>query len=131
MKYRKIFPILLLSIILSLVTMFPATPAYAGENVHLSPEEGEIGDKIDVEGYGFDADTTLRIYFSSDEADDGDDIDTEVTAYESTGIKWASADGELTTTFTVPGKLTDVNMRRMCTVVIIMFMLPTTAAPPY
>ena len=107
MKYRRIFPILLLSIILSLVTAFPTTPAYAGENIHLSPEEGEIGDKIDIEGHGFDADTTLRIYFSSDEADDGDDIDTEVTAYESTGIKWTNADGELTTTFTVPSGLTD------------------------
>jgi len=108
MKYCRISYILALSIILSLVAVFPAIPAHAsGEDIDLSPKEGKIGDKIEIKGDGFEAGTTCRIYFSSDEANDGDDIDTEVTAYESTGIKWTNADGEITTTFTVPSELTD------------------------
>jgi len=108
MKYRRIFHILVLSTIIPLLAIFPAIPAHAsGEDIDLSPKEGNIGDKIDIEGDGFEADATYRLYFSSDKADDGDDIDTEVTAYESTGIKWTNTDGELTTTFTVPSELTD------------------------
>jgi len=108
MKYCRISYILALSIILPLVAVFPTIPAYAsGEDIDLSPKEGKIGDKIEIKGDGFEADTTYRIYFSSDKANDGDDIDTEVTAYESTGIKWTNADGEITTTFTVPSELTD------------------------
>jgi len=108
MSYHRIFYSLILSIILLLVAASPTIPTYAaGEDIHLSAEEGEIGDKIEIEGDDFEAETTFRIYFSSDEADDGDDIDTEVTAYESTGIKWTDADGEFTITFTVPNQLTD------------------------
>jgi len=108
MRYHRIFHILVLSIILSLVVAFPTTPAYAaGENIHLSPKEGEIGDKIDIEGDGFEAKTTFRIYFSSDAADEGEDIDTEVTSYYSTGIKWTDVAGEFVITFTVPSQLFD------------------------
>jgi len=108
MKYHRILHILVLSTIIPLVAILLTVPAHAaGEDIALSPDEGEIGDKIDIEGDDFDADTIYRIYFSSDKADKGDDIDTEVTAYESTGLKWTNADGEFATTFTVPSELTD------------------------
>ena len=108
MRYHRIFHILVLSIILSLVVASPTIPAYAaGENIHLSPKEGEIDDKIDIEGDGFEAKTTFRIYFSSDAADEGEDIDTEVTSYYSTGIKWTDVAGEFVITFTVPSQLFD------------------------
>jgi len=107
-RYHRTLYLLVLSMILALVVASSTTPIHAsGESIHTSPEEGKIGDKIEIEGHGFEAATTYRLYFSSDKADDGDDIDTEVTAYESTGIKWTNADGELTTTFTVPSELTD------------------------
>lgn len=108
MKYRRILHILVLSTLIPLLATFLTIPAHAaGEDIDLSPEEGEIGDRIDIEGSGFEANKICRLYFSSDKADDGDDIDTEVTAYESMGIKWTNADGEFATTFKVPGKLTD------------------------
>jgi len=108
MKYHRILHILVLSTIIPLLAIFLAIPAHAsGEDIDLSPKEGEIGDKIDIEGDGFEADATYRLYFSSDKADDGDDIDTEVTAYESTGIRRINAEGEFATTFTVPSELTD------------------------
>ena len=115
MKCCRVFHILVLSVtilvlgvVLSPIGVFTTIPAHAAsENISLSLEEGEIGDRIEIEGDGFEAETTFRIYFSSDEADDGDDIDTEVTAYESTGIKVIDDDGEFTITFTVPDQLTD------------------------
>ena len=108
MRYHRIFHILVLSIILSLAAAFPAIPVHAAsENINLSPEEGEIGDRIDIEGDRLEAEAYYRIYFSSDKASDGDDIDTEVTAYEITGLKQTNADGKFSTTFTVPGKLTN------------------------
>ena len=109
MKYRRISHILVLGIILSLVAAFAAIPAHAsGENIDISPREGEIGDKIEIDGRGFETDLEYyRIYFSSDEANDGDDIDTEVTAYESSGIKSINPDGRFNTTFTIPRELTD------------------------
>jgi len=107
-RYYRTLYLSVLSMMLVLVAASSTTPIHAsGESIHTSPEEGEIGDKIEIEGGGFEANATYRLYFSSDKADDGDDIDTEVTAYESTGIKWTNADGELTTNFTVPSALTD------------------------
>ena len=108
MKYCRILHILVLSTLIPLLAILLTVPAHAaGEDIDLSPEEGKIGDRIDIEGHGFEADTTYRLYFSSDKADDGDDIDTEVTAYKSTGIRRINAEGEFATTFTVPTELTD------------------------
>jgi hypothetical protein len=91
MKYCRLFHILVLSVIilllsvtLSPIAVFTAIPTHAaGEDIHLSAEEGEIGDRIEIEGEDFEAETTFR------------------------GIKWTDADGEFTITFTVPNQLTD------------------------
>ncbi len=107
MKYRKILYSLALSIIL-LLAICPTIPAHAvGEDIDLSTKEGEIGDKIELEGYDFEADETWRIYFSSDKADENDKIDAEVTTYEHVGITRTDTDGTMNTSFKVPPKLTD------------------------
>lgn len=110
MKYHKIFCILVLSIILPLLVILPAIPAHAaGEVITLSPKEGEIGDEIDIGGHSFEANQRYHIYFSSDKADEDDDIDTEVTAYKRIRIIKANADGDLSADyeFTVPRELID------------------------
>ena len=108
MKYHRILHILVLSTIIPLLAIFLTIPAHAGgEDIALSPEEGEIGDRIDIEGDDFDADTIYRLYFSSDKAAEDDNIDSEVTAYNSTGLRRINAEGEFATTFTVPSELTD------------------------
>lgn len=82
MKYNRFFRILTVAIILSLLMIaIPATPALAA-SVTLDPEKGEIGSRISIEGAGFSAGVGHSIYFSSQEADTGDEIDDEVTAYE-------------------------------------------------
>lgn len=109
MKCPRIFHILVLSIILPPLAIFPTTPATTGDEViSLSPEEGEIGDRIDIEGYGYEADSICNIYFSSDKAREGDNIDSQVTAYKRVRRAQTNDDGEFTTKyqFTVPSELT-------------------------
>jgi len=109
MKCPRIFHILVLSIILPPLAIFPTTPATTGDEViSLSPEEGEIGDRIDIEGYGYEADSICSIYFSSDKARGGDNIDSQVTAYKRIRTVKTNADGDFATKyqFTVPGELT-------------------------
>ncbi len=108
MKNNKIFRILGIVIVLSLlVAAMPATPALAAPRVNVSPTEGEIGDRIDITGYGFSVNTTVRIYFSNQAASEGDYIDSEVTAYER--VKTPNIDewGILDSYFYVPTSLND------------------------
>ena len=95
-----------------LLTAFTAIPAYAQVNfgwLSLDPDRGKIGDIIEMDGGGFDADEALRIYFSSEKADYRDRIDDEVTAYESLGVVRTDDKGKFDarSDLTVPDKLTD------------------------
>jgi hypothetical protein len=82
MKLRKIGCILAASVILSLlIPLFP-TPVHAAEYLFVLPFEGEIGDWLELDGTNFRQNEIVLIYLSSQEAELGDSIDTEVTAYE-------------------------------------------------
>jgi len=114
----KLFRIVVLATILSmLVVAIPASPALAATSLELDPEEGEIGESIDIEGEDFpesDPDASppyyseVDIYFSSEEADSHDDIGDEVENYErlKSGVS-VDEDGEFDTRFKVPDELTD------------------------
>jgi len=106
MRCNKIFRILALGIILALmVVAIPATPALAAEAVNVNPNEGEIGDKIEISGSKFDANYRVYIYFSSREADVGDGID-KLDAYERATSIHTTSDGTFDTDFRVPYELT-------------------------
>jgi hypothetical protein len=111
MKCNKISCTLALGIILVLLLVaFPANPTRAMAGViELYPNEGKISDWIGISGRGFNANEVVRIYFSSDEANIGDYIDDEVTAYKHVlYITSTSADGDFDALFfIVPDKLTD------------------------
>lgn len=82
MKHNRFFRILTIAIILSLLMIvLPATPVLA-QSVTLSPEQAKIGDRINIGGENFGYSLGLFIYFSSQQADVGDTIDVEVTAYQ-------------------------------------------------
>jgi len=112
MKHTKVLRIFSIAVILAL--LLAAAPVMAVDRyVDVSPEEGSIGDRIEVYGEGFNASTDTadkyaNIYFSSDEADTSDDIDNEVTHYEvlKEGT-WLDEEGAFETTFTVPDELSD------------------------
>jgi len=116
MKYSKIFWVLALVAILCLPLAVRPTPAAAAARVIvLEPDEGEIGEYFTVKGYGFpttDCPTSCRqiavdIYFSSDEAVAGEEIDDEVTIYEilETTVE-VSPDGKFEQRVQVPPQLT-------------------------
>ncbi len=116
MKYKKILHMLVVGILLSLMLVsIPASQVFAAERIDLDPEEGEIKDTIDIDGRGFAEstnspdydDSSVDIYFSVDEADEGDDIDTEVDDYELVKSLSVDENGEFSSSFKVPSKLTD------------------------
>jgi hypothetical protein len=119
MRYKGIFRIGAIAVLLSLLVMAsPTSPALAAEDIYLDPDEGGIGDQIDIAGEGFEESyynsetdyyySYVDIYFSSDEADEGDDIDDDVENYErvKSGV-YVDNYGEFDTYFYVPDELTD------------------------
>jgi len=100
------------------VTGLLAPPALAAsEEIELDPEEGEIGETIDVTGDGFEEsyynsptdyeDVYVTVYFFKEEADEGDEID-DVENYEIVeSSDHVDEDGEFDTSFAVPEQLTD------------------------
>jgi hypothetical protein len=107
MRCNNIFRIVVLGIILALLVIaIPATPALAAETINVDPDEGEIGDEsIEISGSKFDAYERVYIYFSSIEADVGDNID-RLDAYEEVERVLTTADGTFNTEFDVPYELT-------------------------
>jgi hypothetical protein len=108
---------LVIALVICLVAVsivMPATPVFAAEDITLDPDEGRVDDRIDIDGDGFSPSyppeyyEEVDIYFSSDEADEGDDIDDEVTAYERVKTGYDVDEyGEFSTYFYVPDELTD------------------------
>jgi len=121
MKHSKIFRILAIAITLSLlVAVIPAAPALAAydNDIELDPDDGEIGDSLYVEGDDWKPSEDVGeitedleevdIYFSSEEADTGDDIDDEVENYEKlkSGVD-VDEDGDFRQKVKVPDELKD------------------------
>ncbi|HUU08186.1 MAG TPA: IPT/TIG domain-containing protein [Dehalococcoidales bacterium] len=117
MRNTKIWRILTVALILSLLmAVIPATPALAGD-ITIDPEEGEIGDRIDIVGEDFTASTSdterfVDIYFALDDASTSDDIGTEVNTYKlvktvRVGYEGDSDEGEIDTYFKVPVDMND------------------------
>ena len=114
-KFMRFFHALIAAVLL--VGLF-ISPAFAAtEDIELDPDEGEIGEWIDITGEDFtpsDTDGTppfyseVDIYFTSQEADVNDDIDDEVDIYERVKSSVLIDDyGDLDTRFRVPSELTD------------------------
>ncbi|MFW6150395.1 MAG: hypothetical protein ACOC6A_02565 [Chloroflexota bacterium] len=87
----------------------------APREIELSPEEGGIGDRVDVEGTGFpptrfqlEEYTFVDIYFSEDRAYPQGDVRTDITHYEivKSGLLVDDA-GQFVSHFAIPRVLTD------------------------
>jgi len=80
-----------------------------GARIDLDYDKGEVGKWIKVTGRYFDTGKGVRLYFSGDEADIGDSIDSEVTAYEYIGEVYTNSNGYFDSPyhFFIPGELTD------------------------
>ena len=86
-----------------------------GAKILPEPNEGVIGKSITLNGLYFDADKEIRLYFSSDIADIGDNIDDEVTAYEYLGIISTDTEGSFDGSFRfkIPGQHRKGTERRL------------------
>ena len=111
-KHNRFFRTLALAAILSLLMIaITATPALAAESLSVSPSKGEVGERVDVSGTGYDPGDVVYIYFSGEEADVGDDID-DLNAYEkvkTTTAQLPTGDypGRIDAYFLVPSTLED------------------------
>jgi hypothetical protein len=108
-KDNKIGYFLILSVILVLLVLLSPIPAYAtGGTITPSPTSGRIGDWIKTSGGGFGAGRLVYIFFSSNRADEDDEIDSQVTAYERVLAVSTGSGGSFSNfTFIVPEALTD------------------------
>jgi len=106
-KHNRIFHILTSGIIPALLVIaIPAITALAAvETINVNPDEGEIGDNVEIFGCNFEAHYVAYIYFSSREVDVGDSIN-KLNAYEEVGRVNTMADGTFDTDFDVPYELT-------------------------
>ncbi|MFC1971103.1 IPT/TIG domain-containing protein [Chloroflexota bacterium] len=113
MKHNKILRIVtsLMALFLLMLTV-PATPVLAqGGSISVSPSRGEVSDEIDIDGSGFHPSDYVYVFFSSYEADEGDDME-DLEAYEylgrdRTGSLGSADEGEFEMSVDVPDELTD------------------------
>jgi hypothetical protein len=104
-----------ITVLALLAVVVPATPALAEARIYLDPDEGEIGDRIDIEGLGFSPSTItppisryVDIYFSSQEALVNDDIGYEVTNWERVkSTEYVDTVGNFSAHFLIPAILGD------------------------
>jgi len=113
MRYRSVLEkiglgIFAIVLLLPVEMFFSPNVEAAGEVIVLSPDEGEIGDDINIEGHGFQSSETYRVYFSSDKARKNNNIDTEVTSYQRVKAVNTDASGDFAAdySFKVPSRLT-------------------------
>ena len=113
MKCNKVFRILAMALILSLVVMaLPAASVLAAERINVSPNKGKVDDNVDVSGSGFTEGDDVYIYFSNEEVDEGDDVE-DLDSYEEVATDRASSEteyddgGDIDTDFDVPDELKD------------------------
>jgi hypothetical protein len=87
MKYARILKIFGFAVIISLVALaIPALPALAAASIELDPEEGSIGDTVEIFGEDFpetnnNYERYANIYFAADSVSVLDEIDYDVDTY--------------------------------------------------
>ena len=99
-----------------LVLIVPTASALARDgNISVSPKKDEAGDEIEIRGHGFNTSDYVYLFFSSYEADEGDDM-SDLDAYEylgrdRTGYLGSSEEGSFEMTVEVPDELTNGKKR--------------------
>lgn len=82
MKGSRIGRILALGTILALLMLLLPTPVLATGYIYVYPKAGKIGTYFDIDGSGFSESDVVLLYLSNQEAELGDEINEEVTAYQ-------------------------------------------------
>lgn len=122
MKRAKLLRMLAIGVVLSLlVVLIPASPALAARDIEIDPNDGRIGDEIDIDGTDWPEpdpgaepepyEPSVDIYFvyyEDGEVETGWNIGDEVDSWERLfNDLEIEADGEFSETFEVPERLND------------------------
>ena len=115
MKFRKILGIIGFTAILSLLlSVIPAMPAMAANDISVDPTSGKIGDEISITGDTFtqykttgDYEYWAEVYFAKDSVALNTDIENaETYLFVAESNDPIDSNGDWETTFTVPTRLT-------------------------
>ena len=110
-RYGIFFPLASGAILSCLMTVLFVAPSYAADKgtLTLDVDQGEIGDIVEIDGYDFDANTKLNIYFSRDKASVDDRLSSELTSYEMAGLVSVDERGDFISphSFKIPEELND------------------------
>ncbi len=105
MKYIRVFRILGLAVILSLmIVAMPAAPALAAYDMVASPTQGKIGDTITVTGTTFPASAPVLLYFSNQLVAYGQSLAAVTTKKTVANLTVGASASSFTTTFPIPSK---------------------------
>ena len=108
----KIWRVLTLALLFLLLAMAaPAAEVLAAESMSLSPNKGNVGDTVTIEGTRFKR-TPVKVYFylSSQKADVGDKIGVDIQVYKMVRERVVKSDRTVSNAyFDVPATLTDGN----------------------
>lgn len=121
MKRAKLLRMLAIGVVLSLLlVLVPASPALAAREIDIDPNEGRIGDDVDIDGtdwpepdpgaeppYYPEVDIYF-VYYAAGEVETGWNIGDEVESWERLfNDLEIEVDGEFSETFEVPDRLND------------------------
>ena len=116
MKLTKIFPVLAAAGVLALLGIaIPVSPALAAYSINLDPEQGQIGDLVDIDGTGWPPSNLSQqiakwvdVYFTSEKAYPDDRLGDDITVYQRVKKNIPTdSDGRFSSSFEVPPRLTD------------------------
>ncbi len=114
MKPGKLIRFINLSILAALLAIttnvipIEKQTAFAAGYITVSPNEGLPGTQIHMNGSGFVSNVDLKLYFSADPANIGNEIDQHVTRYANVSVvKTDYSAGFTNTVFAVPAMLND------------------------
>jgi hypothetical protein len=109
-KGKRLLSILATAVILAMLAVaIPVIPGLAvtgSEHISVLPSNGAVDDEIEVEGTNFEIEDTVYLYFSNEEADEGDDVE-DLDSYEEVDSAYTSDTGYFSTNFDVPEELRD------------------------
>jgi len=97
---------IILAMLLVTIPVMPALAETGAEHINVVPSNGAVDDSVDVEGTGFDPSVAVYIYFSNEEANEGEDIDSLDSYWEADSASTGSA-GDFSGNFDVPDELDD------------------------
>jgi hypothetical protein len=110
-KGKRFLSILATAIILAMMIMaIPVIPASAetgSEHINVLPSSGAVGDEdIEVEGSSFEIEDKVYLFFSNEEADEGDDVG-DLDSYAELFSMTTDSVGYFSGNFDVPDELDD------------------------